>query len=94
MKNHRKMIDALLFLEAMCWRLASLTENFLQIIGLGLRRLVLGRRGQRLLSHREIYAGNIFKYWQNYGRDRSGGGLYIGRVGRHYSHRNLRIGQD
>ena len=50
---------------------------------------MLGRRGPRLLSHREIYAANIFKYWSKFGRDRSPSGLYIGRVGRYNSARNI-----
>lgn len=94
MRNHRKMIDALLFLEAMCWRLALLMENFLRITGRGLMRFVAGRRGPRLLSHKEIYAANIFKYWQNYGRGRTDCGIYIGRIGRYNSSRNLGIGQS
>lgn len=94
MKDHRKMIVALLFLEKIFWRLASLTETSMRIIGQGLSRLVFGHRGRRLLSLREIYAGNLFKYWQNHGRNRAYRGLYIGRVGRHYSHRSLRVGQD
>ena len=94
MKNHMKMIDALLLLEQMCWRLASRTESFSQIIGQGLKRFVLGRRGRRLLCHREIYARNIFKYWKADGRAWADRGLYIRRVGRHNSVRGLRVGQD
>ncbi len=94
MKSPRKMIDALLLLEAMCWRLASLTENFMRITGQELSRLVLGRRGRRLLSHREIYARNIFKYWKANGRTGADRGLYICRIGRHNSVRGLRVGQD
>lgn len=94
MLNQRKMIDALLLLETMCLRLATLMALFMQIIGLGLKRLLVGRNGRRLLSHREIYARNILKYWQEDGRGGANRGLYIGRVGRHYSARRLRIGQD
>lgn len=94
MIDQRKMIDALLFLEKIFWRLGSLTETFMQIIGRRLSQLVFGHRGRRLLSHREIYAANLFKYWKNHGRSRASRGLYIGRVGRHYSHRSLRVGQD
>ena len=93
MKSQRKMIDALLLLETMCWRLATLMVLFMQIIGRGLKQLLAGRRGRRLLSHREIYARNILKYWQEDGRGGSNRGLYIGRVGRHYSARRLRVGQ-
>ena len=94
MKSQRKMIEFLLSLETMCWRLATLTELFMQIIGQGLRQLLAGRRGRRLLSHREIYARNILKYWQEDGGNRLGRGIYIGRVGRHYTHRRLRVGQN
>ena len=93
MKNHRKMIDALLLLERMFWRLALLTESFMRIIGQGLKRFVLGRRGRNLLSHREIYARNIFKYWKRDGRTGADRGIYICRIGRHNSIRGLRVGQ-
>jgi len=94
MKNHRKMIECLLLSEAKFWRLASLMENFMRIIGLELKRFVFGRRGRRLLSHREIYARNIFKYWKADGRSGADRGLYICRIGRHNSVRGLRVGQD
>ena len=94
MKSPRKMIEFLLLLETMCWRLATLMVLFMQIIGQGLKQLLVGRRGRRLLSHREIYARNILKYWQEDGGNRLGRGLYIGRVGRHYTARRLRIGQS
>ena len=94
MKNQRKMIDALLLLEQMFWRLASLTESFLRTTGLELKRFVFGLRGRKLLSHREIYARNIFKYWKADGRAGPDRGLYICRVGRHNSVRNLRVGQS
>ena len=94
MINHRKTIDALLLAEKIFWRLASLTETSMRIIGRKLNLLVFGHRGRRLLSHREIYAANLFKYWQNHGRGRASRWIYIGRVGRHYSHRSLRVGQD
>ena len=94
MKNHRKMIVVLLFLEQMFWRLASRTESFMRIIGQELSRFVHGRRGHSLQSHREIYARNIFKYWKRDGRAWADRGLYIRRVGRHNSVRNLRVGQD
>lgn len=94
MKNHRKMIDALLLSEAMFWRLASRMESFMRTIGLELKRLLLGRRGRRLLSHREIYARNIFKYWKADGRPWADRGIYICRIGRHNSVRSLRVGQD
>lgn len=94
MKSPRKMIEFLLLLETMCWRLATLMELFMQIIGQGLKQLLVGRRGRRLLSHREIYARNILKYWQEDGRGGASRGLYIGRVGRHYTARRLRVGQS
>ena len=94
MIDQRKMIGCLLLLEAMCLRLASLMGLILLIIGQGLKTLFAGRRGRRLLSHREIYARNILKYWQEDGGNRINRGVYIGRVGRHYSSRHLRVGQD
>ena len=94
MKNHRRMIDALLLLERMFWRLASRTESFMRIIGQELKRFVLGRRGRNLLSHREIYARNIFKHWKADGRLGADRGLFIRRVGRHNFVRGLRVGQD
>ena len=94
MRSHRKMIECLLSLEEMCWRLATAMESFLLTIGQGLMQFVPGRRGRRLLSHREIYARNILKYWQEDGGNRINRGVYIGRVGRHYSSRHLRVGQD
>jgi hypothetical protein len=94
MINRRKMIDALLLLESALWWLASTAMNFIWIIGQGLKQFVGGRPGQRLLSHKEIYAGNLFKYWANYGRGGASGGLYIGRVGRYNSARGVRVGQD
>ena len=59
MIDQRKMIECLLLLETMCLRLATLMGLFTQIIGRGLNQLFAGRRGRRLLSHREIYARNI-----------------------------------
>jgi len=94
MKNHRKMIDALLLLESASWWLATTVGNFIWITGQELRRLIAGRRGPRLLSHREIYAANIFKHWSKFGRGGTPGGLYIGRVGRYNSARSLRVGQS
>ena len=94
MIDQRKMIECLLLLETMCLRLATLMGLFTQIIGRGLNQLFADRRGRRLLSHREIYARNILKYWQEDGGNRLGRGIYIGRVGRHYSSRHLRVGQD
>lgn len=94
MSVRRKMIDALLLLETMCWRLATLTELFMQTIGQGLRRLLVGRRGPRLLSHREIYARNVLKFWEEHGRPGVDRGLFVGRIGRYNSVRRLRVGQD
>jgi hypothetical protein len=94
MISRRKMIDALLLLESALWWLASTAMNFIWTTGQGLKRFVGGRPGQRLLSHKEIYAGNLFKYWANYGRGGTSGGLYIGRVGRYNSARGVRVGQD
>lgn len=94
MKNQRKMIDALLLLERWCWWVASTAASFISIIGLELKQLAIGRRGQKLLSHREIYARNILKYWQTDGRSGASRGIYIGRVGRYNSSRHLRVGQS
>ncbi|NBX97616.1 hypothetical protein EBQ81_01965, partial [bacterium] len=77
-----------------CWRLATAMESFLLTIGQGLMRFVPGRPGRRLLSHREIYARNIFKYWKANGGTGADRGLYICRIGRHNSVRGLRVGQD
>ena len=94
MINQRKMIDALLWLEEKFWRLATLMELFLLSIGNGLKRLILGRRGPRLLSHREIYAKNIISYRASFGRNWFSDGIYIRRIGRHHSYRGIRVGQD
>jgi len=94
MISRRKMIDALLLLESASWWLASTTANFIWIIGQELTRFVAGRRGPRLLSHREIYAANLFKHWSKFGRGGASGGIYIGRVGRYNSSRSIRIGQS
>lgn len=94
MKNRRIMIDVLLLLERMWWRLASLMVLFLLIIGRGLKMLCFGRRGHRLLTHKEIYANNIVSYWSDFGRSWLNRGIYIRRFGRHGSYRNIRIGQD
>ena len=94
MIDRRKMIECLLMLEAMCWRLASLAVLILLITGRGLKTLLAGRRGPRLLSHREIYAKNVFSHWADFGRGWLGRGLYIRRVGRLNSYRHIRVGQD
>jgi hypothetical protein len=93
MISRRKMIDALLLLESASWWLASTTANFIWIIGQELTRFAGGRRGPKLLSHREIYATNLFKHWSKLGRGGATSGIYIGRVGRYNSSRSLRIGQ-
>ena len=92
--DQRKIVDALLLSEAIFSRLGSLMIRFLLAVGNGLRSFAFGRNGRRLLTSREIYARNVLKYWKEDGRNRSGRGLYIGRIGRHYSDRRLRIGQD
>lgn len=94
MIDRRKMIEFLLMLEAMFWRLASSMVLILLIIGQGLKTLLGGRRGRRLLSHKEIYAKNVFTHWADFSRGWLGRGLYIRRIGRLNSHRNLRVGQD
>lgn len=94
MIDRRKMIECLLLLEMTCWRLATLTGLFMQIIGHGLSRLLAGRRGPRLLSHKEIYAKNIFTHWADFNRGWFGRGLYIRRVGRLSCYRHIRVGQD
>lgn len=94
MIDRRKMIDALLFAELTFTRLASLMVLFFLATGSGLRSLFRGRRGPSLLSHKEIYAKNLFAHWADFGRGWLGRGLYIRRVGRLNSHRNLRVGQD
>lgn len=94
MIDRRKMIDALLFAERTFTRLASLMVLFFLATGSGLRSLFRGRRGPSLLSHKEIYAKNLFAHWADFGRGWLGRGLYIRRVGRLNSHRNLRVGQD
>ena len=94
MINQRKMIDALLFAERTFTRLASLMVLFFLSTGSGLRSLFRGRRGQSLLSHKEIYAKNLFAHWADFGRGWLGRGLYIRRVGRLNSYRHIRIGQD
>ena len=94
MIDRRKMIEFLLMLEAMFWRLASSMVLILLIIGQGLKTLLDGRRGPRLLSHREIYAKNVFAHWADFGRGWLGRGLYIRRVGRLNSYRHIRVGQD
>jgi hypothetical protein len=94
MISRRKMINALLLLERLFWRLATITESFICLIGQELSRFGAGRRGPRLLSHREIYAANLFKHWSKFGRGGASGGIYIGRVGRYNSSRSLRIGQS
>lgn len=93
MKNHRKMITVLLWLDQLFWRLATLTELSLLTLGQGLKSLIFGRRGQRLLSHREIYAKNIVSHWADFNRGWLGRGLYIRRFGRLNSHRHIRVGQ-
>jgi len=93
MIDQRKTINALLSLERLFWRLATITESFICLIGQELTRFGGGRRGPKLLSHREIYARNIFKYWKANGRTGSDRGLYICRIGRHNSVRGLRVGQ-
>ena len=45
-----------------------LNGAFLLIIGRGLKMLCFGRRGHRLLTHKEIYANNIVSYWSDFGR--------------------------
>ncbi len=94
MIDQRKTINALLSLERLFWRLATITESFICLIGQELKRFGGGRRGPKLLSHREIYARNIFKYWKANGRAGADRGLYICRIGRHNSVRGLRVGQD
>ena len=94
MKNQRKMIECLLLLERMFWRLASLTESFMRTTGLELKRFVLGRRGRNLLSHREIYARNIFRLGKMDGAGWASRGLYIRRVGRLGLTRWLAVGQN
>jgi hypothetical protein len=93
MLNQKKVIDALLFLEAIFTRLASLMVRFFWAIGRGLWSLVYGRRGPSLLSHKEIYAKNLFSHGADFGRGWLGRGLYIRRVGRLNSCRHLRVGQ-
>ena len=93
MKNRRRMIDALLLSETMWWRLASLTERFIKITGLELKRLLVGRHGRNLQSAREIYARNLFRLKQVGGSAWSRSGLYIRRVGRLGSARGLVVGQ-
>jgi hypothetical protein len=94
MLNRRKAIDALLFLEAIFTRLASLMVRSFWAIGRGLWSLAFGRRGPSLLSHKEIYAKNIFAHGADFGRGWLGRGLYIRRIGRHNSYRHIRVGQD
>lgn len=94
MIDQRKMIDALLLLEKMFTRLASLAVLFILATGNGLRSLMRGRRGPSLLSHKEIYAKNLFAHWADFGRGWLGRGLYIRRVGRLNSYRHIRVGQD
>lgn len=93
MKDRRKMIEFLLLMELMCWRLATFTETSLLAVGGWLKTLLHGRNGRSLLSGKEIYARNLFRLGQGTGGYRPIGGLYIGRVGRYNSHRNLRVGQ-
>ena len=94
MLDRRKMIDALLLLETVFIRLASLMVLILLATGNGLRSLLRGRNGRSLLSHKEIYAKNLFSHWADYGRGWLGRGLYIRRIGRLNSYRHIRIGQD
>jgi hypothetical protein len=93
MIDQRKTINVLLSLERLFWRLATIMESFICLIGQELTRFGGGRRGPKLLSHREIYATNLFKHWSKLGRGGATSGIYIGRVGRYNSSRSLRIGQ-
>lgn len=94
MIDQRKMIDALLLLEAMFMRLGSLVARIFLSIGQGLMSLMPGQNGQRLLSSREIYARNLFKHWRSRANKNNDCGLYIGRVGKHHYTRRLIVGQD
>jgi hypothetical protein len=93
MLNQRKAIDALLFLEAIFTRLASLMVRSFWAIGRGLWSLVFGRRGPSLLSVKGMYARNILGIRKVGGFDRIRSGLYIRRVGRLGSARWLVVGQ-
>jgi hypothetical protein len=93
MISRRKMIDALLLLESALWWLASTTANFIWTTGQELVRFVVGRRGRRLLSHREIYARNITRTWEIDGSHWPSCGIYIRRVGRLGTSRWLGVGQ-
>lgn len=93
MIDQRKMIDALLLLEMMSWRLATLTESFMRTTGHALKRLLVGRSGPRLLSVRQIYGRNLFGIRKMDGSARPSSGLYIRRVGRLGSVRGLVVGQ-
>ena len=94
MLNQRKMIDALLFAEMIFTRLALLMVRIFLATGQGLRSLMRGRSGRSLLNHKQIYARNLFRFGEMDHCNRPSNGLYIRRVGRLNSHRNLRVGQD
>jgi len=94
MRSHRKMIECLLSLEEMCWRLATAMESFLLTIGQGLMQFVPGRRGRRLLSHKEIYVTNLCRLGKMGCSGRANGGIYIQRVGRLGLTRRLVVGQS
>ena len=93
MISRRKMIDALLLLESALWWLASTAGNFIWTTGQELVRFVVGRRGPKLLSHREIYARNITRTWEIDGSHWPSCGIYIRRVGRLGASRWLGVGQ-
>ena len=94
MIDRRKMIDALLLLEMTFIRLASLVERFFLATGQGLRSLMRGRRGRSLLSHKQIYARNLFRFGKMDRPYRPSGGLYIRRYGWLGATRWLVVGQD
>ena len=93
MIDQRKTINVLLSLERLFWRLASTAGNFIWTTGQELVRFVVGRRGRRLLSHREIYARNITRTWEIDGSHWPSCGIYIRRVGRLGASRWLGVGQ-
>jgi len=93
MIDQRKTINVLLSLERLFWRLATIMESFICLIGQELTRFGGGRSGRRLLSHREIYARNITRTWEIDGSHWPSCGIYIRRVGRLGASRWLGVGQ-
>jgi len=92
-RNHRRVIDVLLQMERMFWRLSSKTEGFWEVMTSLGQRIRFGRNTQSFPSVKTIYARNILKHREKCDNRRPTSWILINRVGRAGHARNLVVGQ-